>query len=76
MPKVINPRRTWKYKNEFKVKAVQFNLQDSVQVKDAKMDTPPFMLSRWRKEHQEGKLVADDQRGVFSFSFLLSSAQM
>ena len=53
MPKVNNPRRTWKYKNEFKGKAVQLSLQEGVQVKEVSqtLDIRPFMLSRWRKEY-------------------------
>ena len=68
MAKNINPRRTWKYKNEFKVKAVQLSLQDGVQVKDVAktLDIHPFMLSRWRKEYREGKLVADKRKKTVS----------
>lgn len=68
MAKVINPRRTWKYGNDFKVKAVQLSLQDGVQVKDVAntLDIHPFMLSRWRKEYREGKLVADKRKKTVS----------
>ena len=68
MPKVNNPRRTWKYENEFKVKAVQLSLEEGVQVKDVAqaLDIHPFMLSRWRKEYREGKLVADKRKKVIS----------
>jgi len=66
MPKVINPRKTWKYDNDFKVKAVLLSLEDGVQVKDVAkaLDIHPFMLSRWRKEYREGKLVADKRKKV------------
>jgi len=68
MPKVNNPRRTWKYEKEFKVKAVQLSLEEGVQVKDVAqaLDIHPFMLSRWRKEYREGKLVADKRKKVIS----------
>ena len=68
MPKVNNPRKTWKYENEFKVKAVLLSLEDGVQVKDVAqaLDIHPFMLSRWRKEYREGKLVADKRKKVIS----------
>ena len=68
MPKMNNPRRTWKYKNEFKIKAVQLSLEAGVQVKDVTklLDIHPFMLSRWRKEYREGKLVADKRKKVIS----------
>ena len=60
MPKYNQPRKTWQYSNEFKVKAVQLSLLCNVQVKDvaATLDIHPFMLSRWRKEYREGKIVA------------------
>lgn len=60
MPKYNQPRKTWQYSNEFKVKAVQLSLLPDVQVKDvaATLDIHPFMLSRWRKEFREGKIVA------------------
>ena len=68
MPKAINPRRTWKYNNEFKIKAVQLSLQEGVQVKDVAkaLDIHPFMLSRWRKEYREGKFVADKRKKIVS----------
>ena len=70
MPKYNNPRKTWLYPNEFKVKAVQLSLLNDVQVKDvaATLDIHPFMLSRWRKEFREGKLVADKRQKVTSMT--------
>jgi len=66
MPKYTKPRRTWHYLNEFKVKAIQLSLLNDVQVKDVAntLDIHPFMLSRWRKEFREGKLVADKRQKV------------
>ena len=68
MAKNINPRRTWKYSKEFKVKAVQLSLQEGVQVKEVAntLDIHPFMLSRWRKEYREGIMVADNRKKVTS----------
>jgi len=70
MPKYNNPRKTWHYPNEFKVKAVQLSLLNDVQVKDVAktLDIHPFMLSRWRKEYREGKLVADKRKKVTSMA--------
>jgi transposase len=34
MPKYTQPRKTWQYSNEFKVKAVLLSLLPDVQVKD------------------------------------------
>ena len=68
MAKNINPRRTWKHTNEFKVKAVLLSLQEGVQVKEVAetLDIHPIMLSRWRKEYREGKMVADNRKKVIS----------
>ena len=70
MPRYTKPRRTWHYLNEFKVKAVQLSLLDDVQVKDVAntLDIHPFMLSRWRKEYREGKLVADKRQKITSMT--------
>jgi len=35
MPKSNQPRKTWKYSEEFKSKAVQLSMMDGVQVKAA-----------------------------------------
>lgn len=70
MPRYNQPRRTWRYTEEFKAKAVQLSLMDGVQVQEiaATLDIHPFMLSRWRKEYREGKIVADKKQKVTSFS--------
>ncbi len=58
MPKVTQPRKTWQYTKEFKVKAVKLSLLDGIQVKQVAegLDIHPFMLSRWRKEYRDGNL--------------------
>jgi transposase len=70
MPRYTQPRRTWHYLNEFKVKAVQLSLLEGVQVKEVAetLDIHPFMLSRWRKEYREGKIVADKRKKITSMS--------
>ncbi len=70
MPKYINPRKTWKYSNEFKAKAVQLSLFKNTQVKTiAKtLGIHPYMLSRWRKEYREGKIVADKRTKLKNLS--------
>lgn len=64
MPRYTQPRRTWRYTNEFKVKAVELSHLDDVKVQEVAktLDIHPFMLSRWRKEYREGKIVADKRR--------------
>lgn len=70
MPKYTKPRKTWQYSNEFKVKAVQLSLIEGIQVKEiaVTLDIHPFMLSRWRKEYREGKIVADKRKKVTEVS--------
>lgn len=66
MPKYTQPRKTWQYTKDFKVKAVKLSLQHGIQVKQVAsgLDIHPFMLSRWRKEYREGKLQGDNQKRV------------
>jgi transposase len=66
MPKYTQPRKTWQYTTDFKIKAVKLSLQNGLQVKQVAegLDIHPFMLSRWRKEYREGKLQGDGQRRV------------
>jgi len=51
MPKHNQPRKTWQYTNDFKVKAVKFSDQDGMQVLQVAegLDVHPMMLPRWRK---------------------------
>jgi transposase len=66
VPRYNNPRKTWRYSADFKVKAVELSLQDGLQVQQVAegLDIHPFMLSRWRKEYREGKLKSDGRRRV------------
>lgn len=68
MPRYHNHRKTNKYTNELKAKAVQLSLMEGVQVQEVAktLDIHPFMLSRWRKEYREGKIVPDKRRKVVS----------
>jgi transposase len=57
MPKYTQPRKTWFYPVNFKIKAVKLSLRDDVMSKEVAeaLDIHPLMLSRWRKEYREGK---------------------
>ena len=68
MPRYTQPRKTWQYSREFKVKAVKLSLRDGIQVQQvaANLGIHPFMLSRWRKEYREGKLHSDGKVRVTS----------
>ena len=60
MPKYTQPKKTWFYPVDFKIKAVELSLRDDVSSKDVAqaLDIHPFMLSRWRKEYREGKFTS------------------
>ena len=66
MPRYNQPRKTWRYTNEFKVQAVQLTQIGGVKVSEVArtLDIHPFMLSRWRKEFREGRIVADKRKKV------------
>ena len=68
MPKYKQHKKTNRYSNEFKTKAVQLSLMDGVQVQAVAktLDIHPFMLSRWRKEYREGIIVPDNRKKVVS----------
>ncbi len=61
MPKP-GPRTINKYSDEFKATAVRLSELPGVAVKDvaASLYIHPFMLSRWRKEAREGRIVTKD----------------
>ena len=58
MPKP-GPRTTTRYSDEFKSVAVRLSQLPGVQVKDVAetLYIHPFMLSRWRKQAREGKIM-------------------
>lgn len=66
MPRYNNPRKTWQYSTDFKVKAVELSCQEGIQVQQvaAGLHIHPMMLSRWRKEYREGKIKPDGRKRV------------
>lgn len=66
MPRYRNPKKTWRYSDEFKIKAVSLSLQEGLQVQQVAdgLGIHPFMLSRWRKEFREGKFRRDGRRRI------------
>ncbi len=58
MPKP-GPRTTYKYSDSFKAMAVKLSHAKGVEVQDVarSLHIHPFMLSRWRKEMREGKII-------------------
>ena len=61
MPKP-GPRTTYRFSNEFKATAVRLSELPGVAVQDvaASLYIHPFMLSRWRRDAREGRIVAKD----------------
>jgi len=66
MPRYTKPKKTLQYTTEFKAKAVQLSLHDEVKVNDVAemLDIHRNMLSLWRKEYREGKIVPDKRRKI------------
>ncbi|WP_196159274.1 transposase [Reinekea sp. G2M2-21] len=66
MPKYNNPRKTWHYSTEFKIRAVKMSYQPDIQSNQVAegLGIHPFMLSRWRKEYREGLLQGDGKKRV------------
>jgi len=66
MAKVNKPRRTWKYSENFKATAVAMSYIEGVKNNDVaeKLDIHPYMLSRWRKEYREGRIVVDKRQKI------------
>jgi transposase len=66
MAKVKKPRRTWKYSENFKATAVAMSHVDGLKNNDVaeKLDIHPYMLSRWRKEYREGRIVVDKRQKI------------
>jgi transposase len=61
---MITGKKTQQYSLEFKVKAVEWchYAHRSVKGVAEALDIHPFMLSRWRKEHREGKIPLQPKR--------------
>ena len=60
MAKPIGPKKVHRYSEAFKATAVKLSQLSGVQVQNVAeaLDIHPFMLSRWRKEFREGRIVA------------------
>lgn len=61
MPRYTNPRKTWFYSNEFKIRAVKLSFHPDNKVKDVAegLGIHPMMLSRWGREYRHGTLQGD-----------------
>lgn len=59
MARPIGPRKLYRYSREFRSTAVRLSLLPGVLVQDVaqSLDVHPFVLSRWRRDVREGRLV-------------------
>lgn len=59
MARPIGPRKVGRYTTEFRATAVRLSLLPGVCVQDVahSLEIHPFMLSRWRRDAREGRLV-------------------
>ena len=66
MAKITREERVIEYSKEFKVRVVRLSYIDGIQIKQISegLGLHPFMVSRWRKEYRDGKLVSEDSRKV------------
>jgi len=64
MAKIIGPKKTNRYPDDFKIKAVQLADHPDILAKDVAEDLGihPILLYRWRKEYREGKFKEDKRR--------------
>lgn len=66
MAKIKSESRVLEYSKEFKVMVVKLTHMEGVQIKKISdcMGLHPLMVSRWRKEVRDGKLLVTDSRRV------------
>ena len=59
MARPIGPRKVGRYSTEFRATAVRLSLLPGVCAQDVahSLEIHPFMLSRWRRDAREGRLV-------------------
>lgn len=64
MAKMKGPKKTNRYPDEFKIKAVELADHSDILAKDVAEDLGihPIMLYRWRKEYREGKFNRDKRK--------------
>jgi len=59
MARPIGPRKIYRYSMEFRATAVRLSELSGVTVQDVarSLDVHPFVLSRWRRDAREGRLM-------------------
>ena len=66
MARIKGPKKTNRYPDEFKIKAIQLADHPDILAKDVAEDLGihPILLYRWRKEYREGKFKEDKRRNA------------
>ena len=66
MAKIKSESRVLEYSKEFKVMVVKLTELEGIQIKKISecIGLHPLMVSRWRKEFRDGKLIVDKSRKV------------
>jgi transposase len=64
MARIKGPKKTNRYPDEFKIKAVLLANQPDILAKDVadNLGIHPILLYRWRKEYREGKFKVDKRK--------------
>ncbi len=64
MAKIKGPKKTNRYSDEFKIKAIQLASHPDILAKDVAEDLGihPILLYRWRKEYREGEFKQDKRK--------------
>jgi len=70
MPKSNQAKKTWRYDHTFKASAVQLSYLEGIMVSEVatSLDIHPYVLSRWRKEYREGKIMIDKRKKLKGLS--------
>ena len=66
MARIVSEERVLEYSREFKVMVVKLTHLEEIKIKTLSecLGLHPLMVSRWRKEVRDGKLVLDETRRV------------
>jgi transposase len=70
MARMKGPKKTNRYPDEFKIKAVQLADHPDILAKDVAADLGihPILLYRWRKEYRDGKFSVDKRKSKVSLN--------
>ena len=78
MPRIKGPRKTNRYPDEFKIRAVRLAALPDILAKEVaeNLGIHPIMLYRWRKEYREGKFKEDKRRKPINIETVKMAAEL